>query len=75
MERTLNPTITITNLEGEFWLVGFRHEFDAQQFMEISVKIQKMRDSSVLDVTRAALQRLQEMIPTLYLRKDTGIAP
>lgn len=75
MERTLNPTITITNLEGEFWLVGFRHEFDAQQFMEISVKIQKMRDSSVLDVTRAALQRLQEMIPTLYLRKDTGSAP
>lgn len=75
MERTLNPTITITNLEGELWLVGFRHEFDDTQFMEIRVKIPKLRESSVLDVTRAALQRLQEMIPPLYLQTSPGSAP
>lgn len=74
MDRMLNPTITITNLEGEFWLVGFRHDFDDKQFMEIKVKIPKLLESSVLDVTRAALQRLQEMIPPLYRQTGPGSA-
>lgn len=62
----LNPTITITNMEGDFWLVGFRHQFDEHQVMDVRVKIPKMRESSVLAVTQAALARLQEMLPPLY---------
>ena len=66
MDKVLNPVITITNLEGEQWLVGFRHEFDDLQVMDISVKIPKLREASVMDVTRTAMARLLEMIPALY---------
>lgn len=66
MDKVLNPVITITNLEGEQWLVGFRHEFDDLQVMDISVKIPKLREASVMDVTRTAMARLLEMIPAQY---------
>lgn len=62
----LNPVVTITNARDGFWLVRFTHRFDEHQIMDISVQIQKMPDAPVMSVIRAALARLQEMIPPDY---------
>lgn len=62
----LNPTVTITNAEGDFWLVAFHHEFDAHQRLDFSVQIHKQRDKPLLEVIRAAFARLDEMIPKDY---------
>lgn len=62
----LNPTITITNASDGFWLVRFEHRFDEHQTMDITVQIKKMPDAPMMAVIRAALARLQEMIPPDY---------
>lgn len=62
----LNPTVTVTNAEGDLWLVRFQHEFDAHQRLDFSVTIRKQTDKPMLDVIRAAVARLQEMIPASY---------
>lgn len=62
----LNPTITITNAEGDFWLVRFQHDFDAHQRLDFSVTIRKQREQPLQQVARLAWQRLAEMIPDEY---------
>ncbi len=62
----LNPTITITNADGDFWLVRFQHEFDAHQRIDFTVQIHKQRQQPVLAVIQAAFARMGEMIPAEY---------
>lgn len=62
----LNPELTITNASGDFWLVRFKHRFDEHQVMDVSVQITKMPDAPVIEIIRAALARLQEMVPPDY---------
>lgn len=62
----MNPTVTVTNAEGDFWLVAFHHEFDAHQRLDFSVQIHKQRDKPLLEVIRAAFLQLDEMIPAEY---------
>lgn len=62
----LNPELTITNAGGDFWLVRFKHRFDELQVMDVTVQIKKMPDAPVIAIIRAALARLQEMVPPDY---------
>lgn len=62
----LNPTVTVTNAEGDFWLVRFQHEFDAHQRLDFTVQIYKQTDKPLPEVIRAAFARLDEMIPKDY---------
>lgn len=50
----LNPTVTITNADGDFWLVRFQHEFDAHQRLDFTVQIHKQRQLPVLEAIRTA---------------------
>lgn len=62
----LNPTVTITNAEGDFWLVRFQHEFDAHQRLDFTVQIRKQTQQPVLGVIRLAFAQLQKMVPSDY---------
>jgi hypothetical protein len=66
----LNPHITIDNAEDGFWLVGFRHQFDEHQVIDIRVTITKMPDQPVIEILRAALNRMNCMLPAEY--RHTG---
>lgn len=62
----LNPTVTVTNADGDFWLVRFQHEFDAHQRLDFTVQIRKQTQLPLIGVIQAAFSRLQEMIPEAY---------
>jgi hypothetical protein len=62
----LNPTITITNADGGFWLLAFHHEFDAHQRLDFTVQIHKQPNAPLQELIRTAFARLQEMIPPDY---------
>ena len=62
----IQPTITITNAEGDFWLVRIEHRFDAHQRLDITVQIRKMPTAPLHDVARAALARMDEMLRDKY---------
>ena len=62
----LNPTVTITNAEGDFWLVRFQHDFDAHQRLDFTVQIRKQTQQPLQEVIRAAFARLLEIVPAAY---------
>lgn len=62
----LNPTVTVTNAEGDFWLVRFQHEFDVHQRLDFTVQIRKQTQQPLQEVIRAAFARLLEIVPAAY---------
>lgn len=62
----LNPTVTVTNAAGDYWLLAFHHEFDAHQGLDFTVQIQKQTHAPLQELIRTAFARLQEMIPPDY---------
>ena len=62
----LQPTVTVTYAEGDFWLVRLEHNFDAHQRLDITVQIPKQTQKPLLEVIRVAVARMWEMIPPDY---------
>ena len=44
----LQPTVTVTYAEGDFWLVRLEHNFDAHQRLDITVQIPKQTQKPLL---------------------------
>lgn len=58
--NTMNPTITIWNLEGSHHLVQFRHDFGNGEMLDCTVKIE-MGSHTIAQVVSLVLDRVLEL--------------
>ena len=64
----LNPTITIQNTEGSYYLVRFQHDFGNNEALDCTVKIPK-DNHSLGAVSKLALGRLTELAAAITPRE------
>lgn len=67
--NTLNPTITIQNLEGDHWLVRYQHDFCNGETLDCTVKIAK-NNSPISDTSARALRRIAELAEHLAAKTE-----
>jgi len=59
--KLLNPTMTVTNLEGPHWLVSFEHWFNDEEHVVLSVKVMKS-SHPLVQIEKEAFDRATELL-------------
>lgn len=69
MVKLLNPAMTLTNIEGEHWLVGFDHDFGGGEHISLTVRVSKSR-IPIQQIEREAFDRATELLQVVSSRID-----
>ena len=71
--RTLNPKVTLQNLEGQEWLVSIEHDFGGLERVVLTVRVPK-GDRALSRIQRDAFDRAQLLLSELASTTESSNA-